>query len=96
VSKPALLFRAGMAVLALGGGPLLLYCLFGPRDGNPIGLGLLFAASFPVAMVLLAAGGLGKFLKKVREGSPEEPRDTMRAASRPGRRNDSRPGGHWP
>jgi hypothetical protein len=40
----------------LGVGPLLLYVLLGPADGNPIGLGLLAVASAPFA---LAGGVIG-------------------------------------
>jgi len=36
----------------LGASPLLLYIAFGPRDGNPIGLGLL-------AVTAILVGGLG-------------------------------------
>jgi hypothetical protein len=96
VSKSTLLIRSGAAVLVLGSGPLLLYCIFGPRDGNPIGLGLLFAASFPVAMLLMAAGGLGKALGKKREDSPGGRRGAIQAASRRQRRDGAGPGGHWP
>lgn len=34
---------------AVGVAPLLLYIIFGPADGNPIGLGLLAMASLPLA-----------------------------------------------
>lgn len=34
---------------AVGVSPLLLYVIFGPADGNPIGLGLLAMASIPLA-----------------------------------------------
>ena len=46
----------GVAVLALGVGPLLLYILFGPADGNPIGLGLLAVVAVPVGLGLAAFG----------------------------------------
>jgi hypothetical protein len=36
--------------------PLLLYTIFGPEDGNPIGLGLLAMAVTPFAGVGLAVG----------------------------------------
>ncbi len=41
-------------LLALTAGPLLLYCVFGPADGNPIGLGLLFFFGTPPSLLLLA------------------------------------------
>lgn len=31
--------------------PLLLYAVFGPSDGNPIGLGLLFVAGLALSML---------------------------------------------
>lgn len=55
-------------LLAAGASPLLLYLLYefvtGAKGGNPIGLGLLFAAtSFP-AIILMAAGALAGLLSK--------------------------------
>lgn len=47
---------AGIAVLALGAGPLLLYIVFGPADGNPIGLGLLAMVAVPVGGILAGFG----------------------------------------
>lgn len=41
-----------LALGILGASPLLLYIAFGPRDGNPIGLGLL-------AVAAILVGGLG-------------------------------------
>ena len=43
--------------------PLQLYIWFGPKDGNPIGLGLLFFVGVPAAAISLALG----FLKLVIE-----------------------------
>ncbi len=36
---------------AIGIAPLLLYALLGPKDGNPIGLGLLAMLAVPVAAI---------------------------------------------
>lgn len=36
--------------------PLQLYILFGPRDGNPIGLGLLFVIGLCAGLVTIAVG----------------------------------------
>jgi hypothetical protein len=50
--------------LMLGGAgvaPLMLYIMFGPSDGNPIGLGLLAVATVPFALCGLGIG-LIKFL----------------------------------
>jgi len=53
-------FRAGLLLLAIGWGPLLLYVAYeslsGATGGNPVGLGLLMFFSTPVALVLLAIG----------------------------------------
>lgn len=46
---------SGLIALA-GVGPLLLYGVFGPADGNPIGLGLLAVLSVPAAAVLALVG----------------------------------------
>jgi hypothetical protein len=52
--------RVAAVVLGCGIAPLLLYILFeraaGQSGGNPIGLGLLFALSVPVALILFAVG----------------------------------------
>lgn len=45
----ARILSVSLAAGSAGGLPLLLYILFGPRDGNPIGLGLLAMAAVPVA-----------------------------------------------
>jgi hypothetical protein len=48
---------AGSLIAGLCGiGPLALYILFGPADGNPVGLGLLAAVTVPVVGVGLAVG----------------------------------------
>jgi hypothetical protein len=54
--KGTRLLVAGLVVLVLGVGPLLLYIPFGPADGNPIGLGLLAFVAMPVAGVLALLG----------------------------------------
>lgn len=40
-----------MAPAVLGTIPLLLYIIFGPADGNPIGLGLLFVAGIAIGFL---------------------------------------------
>lgn len=54
------LVRAGLALLAIGWTPLLLYVAYesvsGQTGGNPIGLGLLMFFSTPIAVVLLLFG----------------------------------------
>ena len=47
----------GSLVLGLIGiMPLSLYIRFGPKDGNPIGLGLLAVVTMPLAAVGMAVG----------------------------------------
>lgn len=53
----------GMRVVALSLGigligalPLLAYVAFGPKDGNPMGLGLLAAVAVPIATIGVFAG----------------------------------------
>jgi hypothetical protein len=50
------LFWIGVAVAVASVAPLLLYVVFGPKDGNPIGLGLLFFFGTPVGVVLTLVG----------------------------------------
>ena len=52
----SVMLMAGIAVLVLGAGPLLLYMLLGPADGNPIVLGLLAVVAVPVGLGLAAFG----------------------------------------
>ncbi|QGU32304.1 hypothetical protein [Thermochromatium tepidum] len=47
---------AGIIIAAMGYLPLQLYIMFGPRDGNPIGLGLLFITVTPVGLGVVAIG----------------------------------------
>ena len=55
------------AVLALAGYmPLQLYIWFGPRDGNPIGLGLLAVATLPFAAVGAAIGAIKMLVERFR------------------------------
>lgn len=67
------LLVAGLAVLVLGVGPLLLYIPFGPADGNPVGLGLLAFVAMPVGGAIAGAGlvrmAVDWLLKR-----PQEPR----------------------
>jgi len=51
--------KIGVAVAVVGSIPLILYVMVGPRDGNPVGLGLLMALSWLVGAVLTAWGVIG-------------------------------------
>jgi hypothetical protein len=48
------ILRGSLVAGAIGISPLLLYILLGPRNGNPVGLGLLAMLAVPVALI----GGL--------------------------------------
>lgn len=57
--RPGFRMLVGGLGLALSGlGPLGLYVLFGPADGNPIGLGLWFIVAFPAGLILAAFGAI--------------------------------------
>jgi hypothetical protein len=47
---------AGAIVAGLSLAPLVLYVIFGPKDGNPIGLGLLMFFGVPVGVLLFVVG----------------------------------------
>ena len=46
----------GAALMAGSLAPLLLYMIFGPKDGNPIGLGLLMVFGVPLGLLILIIG----------------------------------------
>ena len=46
----------GLSIAAVGYLPLQLYILFGLRDGNPIGLGLLFVIGVFTGLVVVVIG----------------------------------------
>ena len=48
--------KTGLVVMLVGAGPLLLYTLLGPSNGNPIGLGLLMVVLVPIGFLLLGTG----------------------------------------
>ena len=47
---------AGAIVAGLSLAPLVLYVIFGPKDGNPIGLGLLMFFGVPIGVLLFVVG----------------------------------------
>ena len=51
--------KIGAWIFAVGTVPLLIYVLVGPKDGNPIGLGLLMCLSWLVGGVLVTWGVIG-------------------------------------
>ena len=54
----AAFIKAGLVVMAVGFVPIGLYTVFGPADGNPIGLGLLMVALVPLGFLLMGIGVL--------------------------------------
>jgi hypothetical protein len=54
--KLSKLSRAGAVVAGLSLAPLVLYVIFGPKDGNPIGLGLLMFFGVPIGVLLFVVG----------------------------------------
>jgi len=49
-------FWVGLFIVGASLAPLLLYIVFGPKDGNPIGLGLLMTFGLPVGLIFLVIG----------------------------------------
>jgi len=47
---------AGAIVAGLSLAPLVLYVIFGPKDGNPIGFGLLMFFGVPIGVLLFVVG----------------------------------------
>ena len=47
---------AGAIVAGLSLAPLVLYVILGPKDGNPIGLGLLMFFGVPIGVLLFVVG----------------------------------------
>ena len=60
--------KIGVAVAVVGSIPLILYMMVGPRDGNPIGLGLLMCLSWLVGAVLTAWGVIGLVVARFAAG----------------------------
>lgn len=57
--------KTGLALLAVGVLPILLYSWLGPADGNPIGLGLLMVVLAPVGFLLLGIAALKWLLARL-------------------------------
>ena len=55
-SRGMKILRASLLLGAAGIAPLMLYILLGPKDGNPIGLGLLAVVAAPASIVGVAVG----------------------------------------
>lgn len=59
------LVKAGALLIAVGILPIGLYSLFGPADGNPIGLGMLMVVLVPIGFLLLGTGLLRLLLARL-------------------------------
>jgi hypothetical protein len=55
--------KLGIIVAVMGYTPLQLYILFGPSDGNPIGLGLLFVIGMLAGLFVIAIGFIRMLLQ---------------------------------
>lgn len=55
--------RAGIGIIVISILPLLGYTIFGPSDGNPIGLGLLFVGGTALGLVVMALAGVVRFFR---------------------------------
>lgn len=59
--------KTGLLLMAAGVLPIALYSLFGPADGNPVGLGLLMVVLVPIGFLLLGTGLLRWLLGKLQD-----------------------------
>jgi hypothetical protein len=59
------IMKASALLGLVGVAPLLLYLLLGPKDGNPIGLGLLAFFTLPLAIVGLAVGAVSAVVQRL-------------------------------
>lgn len=58
--------KIGAMIAVAGTVPLLIYVRVGPKDGNPIGLGLLMWLCWLVGGALVAAGFIGGAIARIR------------------------------
>jgi hypothetical protein len=64
-SSGAKILLVSLAIGIAGVAPLLLYIAFGPRDGNPIGLGLLAVVAVPVAGIGIVLGAIKLIVERI-------------------------------
>lgn len=60
------IMSGGIKLAALGTAPIVLYGIFGPNDGNPIGLGLLAMVAIPVGALVVVVGAIKWLLERGR------------------------------
>ena len=65
--------KIGGVIFFVGTAPLLLYVMFGPKDGNPVGLGILMWLSWLVGGALLIWGFGGVLLSYFRDKRGDSP-----------------------
>jgi hypothetical protein len=59
--------KIGGLIVAVGTLPLLGYVLLGPKDGNPVGLGILMWLSWLIGGALLIWGTIGTVVSHLRK-----------------------------
>lgn len=59
--------KVGGIIACAGTVPLLIYVLLGPKDGNPIGLGLLMCLSWLVGGAFAGSGIIGAAIARLRD-----------------------------
>jgi len=59
--------KVGGLIVAAGTLPLLVYVLLGPKDGNPVGLGILMWLSWLMGGALLIWGTIGTLVSHLRK-----------------------------
>jgi dipeptide/tripeptide permease len=61
------LVKLGALLMAIGILPIALYSLFGPADGNPVGLGLVMVVLVPIGFLLVGTGLLRLLLARLQQ-----------------------------
>ncbi len=59
--------KLGLVLAAVGYIPLQLYIIFGPPDGNPIGLGLLFVVGVFAGLSVIGVGAIAMLWQFLRD-----------------------------
>lgn len=62
--------KMGGKILVVGTLPLLLYLMMGPKEGNPVGLGILMWLSWLIGGVQLVRGTIGVVVAYLRDKRP--------------------------
>ena len=71
--KPSFFLKCGSLTLLIGYLPIGIYSIFGPADGNPIGLGLLVMVSTPIGCTLIIIGVIKLLLMRIKmRSNPNE------------------------